>query len=227
MISLILKKIRTRFPHCFQPPNPKDYSATLGLGSTVPVQVEAYFLALNRYIKENYRVLDVGFGLGYGLIILSISAREVSGIDVDEKSYTYCHSTMVGKNPKLKFIGLYNGEKLPFDDDFFDVLTCIDVIEHVDKYDALIEEMLRVSKHGVFISTPNKRPEYTNPDGTPKNYWHLREWSGVEFKKITQNHGICTFHFINGPWEGPFQITDTENMSTLALSVFIKKEHPL
>ena len=79
-------------------PNPGDYSATMGVGTIVPCQIEAYFLALNRYVTEGASVLDVGFGLGYGLNILSIKAGKVSGIDVDSKAM-YCQETVVGRNP--------------------------------------------------------------------------------------------------------------------------------
>ena len=44
-------------------PDPKEYLAILGKGSVVPCQIEAYFLALNKYIAEEDQVLDVGFGL--------------------------------------------------------------------------------------------------------------------------------------------------------------------
>ena len=45
----------------------------------------------------------------------------------------------------------------------------------------LIEEMARVSSRVILLSTPIRRPEFTKPDGGPKNRWHLREWSYEEF----------------------------------------------
>ena len=93
---------------------------------------------------------------------------------------------------------MFDGYNLPFPDDTFDVVTCVDVIEHVEDYDRLIKEMLRVSKKGVFLSTPNRRPEYTNRDGSPKNYWHLREWSFEELEMILSKFGRTEWIFING-----------------------------
>ena len=143
----------------------------------VPVQIEAYFLALNKYVGESSLVLDVGFGLGYGLNILAIKSRELAGVDVDKKVYEYCMSTVMGRNPRLTSLNVYDGYQLQFPDNHFDVVTCVDVIEHVEDYHRLINEMMRVCKKGVFISTPSRRPEYTNKDGSPMNYWHLREWN--------------------------------------------------
>lgn len=203
--------------------NPKEYSTIVGRGSIVQCQQEAYFLALNKYLNEEDKVLDVGFGLGYGLTILSIKASEAHGVDVDQKVYDYCQQSIMGKNPKIKKLSLYDGYTLDYPDSYFDVVTCMDVIEHVEDYDRLIREMLRVSKRGVLLNTPNRRPEYTNPDGTPKNYWHLREWSFEEFDAIIKKHGTPEWNFINGPFDGPFTISSAPKEDTLALCPFLKK----
>lgn len=205
--------------------NPKKYSTIMGRGSIVPVQIEAYFLALNKYVDESTCVLDVGFGLGYGLNILAIKASQVSGVDVDKLVYEYCQDTIVERNPRLVSLELYDGNKLPFEDNSFDVVTCVDVIEHVENYREFINEMLRVSKKGVFLSTPNRRPEYTNRDGTPKNHWHLREWSFEEFDDIITDYGFIEWNFVNGPYNGPFTITSKLTDDTLALSPFIFKAY--
>ncbi|KAF5059091.1 putative S-adenosylmethionine-dependent methyltransferase [anaerobic digester metagenome] len=216
-ISSLVKK------NIMRKPNPKEYSTIIGKGSVVPVQIEAYFLALNRYLDESSKILDVGFGLGYGLNILAIKAKEVSGVDVDKKVYDYCQGTIVGRNPRLVSLGIYDGYTLLFPDESFDVVTCVDVIEHVEDFNRLIKEMLRVSRKGVFLSTPNRRPEYTNKDGTPKNYWHLREWSFEEFDEIIRKFGPVEWNFINGTYEGPFVISADLSDNTSALSPFIFK----
>ena len=207
----------------FLRPNPKKYSTIVGAGSVIPIQIEAYFLALNKYVDENAKILDVGFGLGYGLNILSIKSREVNGVDVDVKVLDYCTNTLVGKNPRLKILKIFDGYNLPFSDNTFDIVTCVDVIEHVEDYNRLIEEMLRVSIKGVFLSTPNRRPENTNKDGSPKNYWHLREWSFEEFDQIIRKFGRIEWNIINEPYEGQFTISSEINNNTFALSPFIFK----
>lgn len=222
-----LMKIKNRFYTRFikNKPNPKDYSTITSVGSIVPCQIEAYFLGLNKYVEESATVLDVGFGLGYGLNILAIKAKEVSGVEVDQKVCDYCQGTLVDRNPRLVNLSLYDGYSLDFPNNFFNVVTCVDVIEHVEDYNRLIEEMIRVSKCGVFISTPNRRPEYTNSDGTPTNYWHLREWSYDEFDEIVARHGKVEWNFLNGPFEGPFSWSKIAQENTLTLSPFIFKNN--
>ncbi len=204
-------------------PDPKEYSTIVGKGSVVPCQIEAYFLALNKYLQEKGTVLDVGFGLGYGLNILAIKAKEVYGVDVDQKVYNFCNNTVVGRNPRLINISIYDGYNLSYADNHFDIITCVDVLEHVEDYHRFLNELMRVSKAGVFISTPNRRPEFTNSDGSPKNFWHLREWNFEELDEILKVHGKVEWNFLNGNFDGPFIISQTINTDTLTLSPFVRK----
>ena len=204
-------------------PEPEEYSTIVGKGYIIPCQIEAYFLAMNKYMDDGDKVLDVGFGLGYGLNIMAIKADEVYGVDVDQQVYDYCQETVVGRNPRLVSLDIYNGYDLPFEDNKFDIVTCVDVLEHVRDYHRLVNEMLRVSKKGVFISTPNRRPEYTNPDGSPKNVWHIREWNHDELDEILRTHGEVDWNFLNGLFEGPFTISENIVENSLTLSPFIKK----
>lgn len=206
-----------------QKPDPAEYS-TVG-SQEVPCQKESYFLALNKYVKDGDRVLDVGMGIGYGMNILSIKAKEVYAVDVDKAAVENCSKTVLGKNPKVKELKHYDGYHLPYKDNFFDVVTCVDVVEHVEDYNRFIDELLRVSKRAVVFATPNRRPEYTNPDGTPKNHWHLREWSFEEFDKIIRNHAKkIDWNVLDGPWDGPFQTKAKASEDTLVLlPALIKK----
>lgn len=204
--------------------DPKLYTTTDG-PEEVLSQKECYYFALNNYIKDGDRVLDVGMGIGYGAGVLSIKASEVYAVDVDEKAVAYNKQRLLGKNPRVKDLILYDGITLPFKDRFFDVVTCIDVIEHVEDYEYFLSELIRVAKRHVIVATPNRRPEYTNPDGTPKNHWHLREWSFEEFDAIARRAkgAKVEWHFLNGPWEGPHVITLQERPDTLALLPVFKK----
>jgi SAM-dependent methyltransferase len=201
------------------PPEPDTSEYTTTDGPTeVPVQKETYYLALNEYVEDGDRVLDVGCGIGYGLNLLSIRAGEVVGVDVDAKAIDYCKTHVWKKNPKLSELRHYDGYHLPYEDGAFDVVTCVDVIEHVERYDEFVDELLRVAKRRVVLGTPNRRPEFTNPDGTPRNYWHLREWSYEELDEILRRHvSQIGWHFINGAWEGPFTISHKPLGATQAL----------
>ncbi len=218
-------KARLKVEKIDKKPDPKLYTTTDG-PQEVLSQKECYYFALNNYLKDNDRVLDVGMGIGYGMGVLSIKAKEVYAVDVDKKAVAYNKARLLGKNPRVKDLVLYNGKKLPFKDNFFDVVTCIDVIEHVEDYEAFLAELIRVSKRAVIIATPNRRPEYTEPDGSPKNYWHLREWSYDEFDAIARRakNAKVQWFFVDGPWDGPHTVRKTVGSETLVLlPVFVKE----
>ncbi|HEC65489.1 MAG TPA: class I SAM-dependent methyltransferase, partial [bacterium] len=164
-------------------------------------------------------VLDVGFGLGYGLQIMAAKVNKLIGLEVDARAVDHGRRIFKG-HPRIKQVLLCNGEGIPFKDKSFDVVTCVEVLEHVEDYKVLLLQMVRVSKRLIFITTPNRRLEYTTWDGKPRNYWHLREWSyqGLDtiLQRIPDIH--IDWNFLNGSWNGPFEWgTDvSENTLTLA-----------
>ncbi|HVE80872.1 MAG TPA: class I SAM-dependent methyltransferase [Candidatus Dormibacteraeota bacterium] len=216
----LLKKIRNILLSAGQAgvsPKPEDYSV-LDNPMEVPRQKESYFFILNKLIKEGDKVLDVGCGLGYGTTIMAIKAGQVSGVDVDQKAIDYCRDFLKKRNPKLKDLKVYDGYNLPYRDKEFDVTVSIDVIEHVEDYDAFTEELLRVTKKAVVFATPNRRPETTNSDGTPANYWHLREWKQNELDEILRKHAAkVEWYFVNGQPDGPYTISKKEEPDSLVL----------
>ncbi len=198
-------------------PHPSEYS-TLDGSIEVPCQVEAYLLCRDKYLKPTDAVLDVGFGLGYGLQIMAAKVENLIGIEIDARAVDRGRLLFKG-HPRIKKVLLYDGRDIPFEDKTFDVVTCVDIIEHVEDYKGLLLEMARVARRLTFISTPNRRPEYTLTDGRPKNYWHLREWSYEKFDSILQKIPDIQveWNFLNGPWDGPFDCTPVVSENTLAL----------
>jgi len=134
---------------------PSLYS-TLDSPAEVPIQVAAYRLARQEYIQTTDSVLDVGFGLGYGLGEMAEKASHCTGIEVDRRAVQR-GQRLIDENGGVVAIEYYDGRTIPYGDDVFDVVTCVDVIEHVPDYVNLLREMLRVSKRVVLISTPNRR----------------------------------------------------------------------
>lgn len=214
MCSRVRKAMSWRFPGRF----PGLYS-TLDAPMEVPVQVAAYELATKRYLMDGDKVCDVGFGLGYGLRIMAEKAGELAGIDIDRRAVARARSLM-DKVPRITGVMRYDGQTIPYDAGSFDVVTCIDVIEHVPDYVGLIKEMVRVSRRVVLVSTPNRLPENTGTDGKPRNHWHLREWSFWELDDILKGiPGIrLEWNFLDGPWEGPFECASVPSKNTLALT---------
>ncbi|MDD5362980.1 MAG: methyltransferase domain-containing protein [Ignavibacteria bacterium] len=189
----------------------------------VPIDAEAYRLFTGVYLKEGDSVLDVGVGMGFGLFEMMKKTKNLYGIDVDKKAVKIVKKKF-DNYESIKFRH-YNGRILPFDDNSFDFIISVDVIEHVKNYNKFLSELYRVCRKGFLISTPNRRPENTKPDGMPMNFWHLREWNKDELLQILAENGLkkIDWHFINGRNEGPFQTTNEPAGMSQTLTPFIYK----
>jgi len=190
----------------------------------IPVQVAAYNLVTEAYLAPTDRVLDIGFGLGYGLCIMSCKVDHLVGVEVDRKAFTKSRELYINNN----YVELiyYDGYHLPFGKSSFDIVTCVDVLEHVKDYYILLQDIIRITRRAIVISTPNRKPEYTRLNGRPKNPWHIREWSYLEFNEILRQLGFrYEWNFINGPWEGPLSISKEITSDTLALAPVIWFSH--
>jgi 2-polyprenyl-3-methyl-5-hydroxy-6-metoxy-1,4-benzoquinol methylase len=223
MFPWVDKRLRRWIARIFPGRYPQLYSA-LDNPMRVPLQEAAYNLVAGKYLRPDDRVLDVGFGLGYGLQIMASKAGRLAGVEVDQRAVEHARE-LVQALEQIAEVRRYDGKKLPYATHSFDVVTCIDVIEHVPDYMELLGEMLRVAWRLVIVSTPNRRSEFTRPSGRPRNRRHLREWSFEEFCAILGKHYgvriIC--HFLDGPWEGPVRVGSRLAEDTMALTPVLLK----
>lgn len=86
---------------------------------------------------ENPKILDVGCGTGANLEMLG-KFGEATGVDVSEDALEFCRQRGLSQ---VKY-GL--AENLPFADESFDLVTALDVVEHLDDDIAGLKEMHRV-----------------------------------------------------------------------------------
>ncbi len=93
-----------------------------------------------RMTYDELRILDVGCGTGANLEMLK-NFGESEGVDVSDEALEFCR----GKGLKVHK-GL--AEELPFEDESFEVVTALDVVEHLDDDVAGLKEMYRVLKKG-------------------------------------------------------------------------------
>lgn len=84
------------------------------------------------------RILDVGCGTGANLEMLA-NFGESEGVDVSDDALEFC---------RAKGLKVHKGlaEELPFEDESFDVVTALDVVEHLDDDIGGLKEMNRVMK---------------------------------------------------------------------------------
>jgi SAM-dependent methyltransferase len=83
------------------------------------------------------RILDVGCGTGANLKMLAGYGR-AEGVDISQQAVDFCHER------GLQSVRLGAAEQLPYEDDSFELVTALDVIEHLDDDVAGLREMRRV-----------------------------------------------------------------------------------
>jgi ubiquinone/menaquinone biosynthesis C-methylase UbiE len=103
---------------------------------------------------ELERILDVGCGDGNFTMLMAktCKAREVYGVEIAKGGVETARKNGI-KCYQLDI----DEEDLPFEDDFFDAVTALELIEHLFDPDHFLDEVYRVLKpNGLFIlSTPN------------------------------------------------------------------------
>jgi len=117
------------------------------------------------------RILDVGCGTGANLKMLATYGR-AEGVDISPQAVDFCHER------GLDSVKLGAIEHLPYHDGSFELVTALDVIEHLDDDVAGLQEMRRVLRDdgrllvfvpafmflwGVQDDVSNHRRRYTLP----------------------------------------------------------------
>lgn len=95
--------------------------------------------------------LDIGSGTGELIALL----RNASGMT--SRACDYTDELMRLPGQKVDIVNLNVDSTLPYDGQSFDVVTCTEVVEHLENYRSLVREAYRVTKPGgvAIFTTPN------------------------------------------------------------------------
>ncbi len=107
------------------------------------------FSALERYLpnKDELRILDVGCGTGSTLRELE-KYGQATGVDISEEAVKFCKLRGCKNVHKIDSQGLF------FEDEMFDLVVALDVIEHISDDCAALSDYYRVTKEdGILLLT--------------------------------------------------------------------------
>ena len=144
------------------------------------------FLALlDRHLgagRGGRRVLDVGCGTGTMLGYLS-RYGEAQGIDADPEAVRFC------RERGLEGVRLVEPGPLPHDPETFDLVTALDVIEHVDDDAGLLREIARVLRPGgtLLVSVPAYGWMWGPQDEIAR---HKRRYVASELRERVEGAGL-------------------------------------
>lgn len=139
-------------------------------------------------------VLDVGCGEGFTLnkLYLNKVGKVLEGIDYSKTAVA------LGKK-QYKHLILKQGSayKLPYKANSFDLVLCMEVLEHLDDPKKALQELKRVSKKYIVLSVPNE-PLFMLANfvrGKNVSRWgndieHINHWSGGSFELLVRSYGL-------------------------------------
>jgi len=160
-----------------------QYRSSLG-GYVIYLMHAASYHFAEKYCR-GMQVLDFGCGSGYGAEAISGCAKEVHAVDVSAEAIEYARNRYARQN--LHFLAIQPGERLPFQENSFDVVLSLQVIEHVENDANYIAEAARVLKAGgvIIVITPDRKHRLFNGQH-PWNRWHLREYSDKQINQLVE-----------------------------------------
>jgi ubiquinone/menaquinone biosynthesis C-methylase UbiE len=102
--------------------------------------------------RIDLRILDVGCGTGMMLVEMA-RLGQAQGVDASDEALRFCHRR------GLTAVRKCNVLELPFPDSSFDVLTAVDILEHIDDDLGALQEWSRVLKPGgrLYLFVPAHR----------------------------------------------------------------------
>jgi ubiquinone/menaquinone biosynthesis C-methylase UbiE len=150
----------------------------------------------SKYFSINKRVLEVACGSGIGLSYLAEVASSVTGIDIDDRNISTAKSNNTDPN-----IDIFKADahKLPFPDNYFDVILLLEAIYYLEYPYIFVDEAKRVlARNGrLIICTVNKDWRGFHPSKYSKNYYSVNEL-----------HKMLSCYFDDIEFYGAFKVGD-------------------
>jgi SAM-dependent methyltransferase len=117
------------------------------------LQLNLEFLEESNLLKPNYKILEVGCGIGNIVFELTKQGHDIIGRDISGEAIAHGHK----KYPDIN-IDVQPAEELNFENETFDIVLSFDLFEHVVQIDKHIIEVFRVLRPGGYymFQTPNK-----------------------------------------------------------------------
>ena len=163
------------------------------------------------------RVLDIGTGKGRLAIAAALRGARVTGLDLSEEMLKDARHAAKDVRSVIGF-ALGDAELLPYPNQVFDVVSCLEALMHFPHPDVALREMVRVTKPGgvVVLSVTNRlcltaltrritrlvlclRPALRQ--GGPQVFWYHSLWS---LRRLAASAGLT---LVKTHGQGLFQAT--------------------
>jgi ubiquinone/menaquinone biosynthesis C-methylase UbiE len=153
-------------------------------------------------IQPGYRILDMGCGSGRHTChayryddVLAVGADLNFKDVIEAKKQLKWHDTLGEHGSGHWALSVADVSNLPFKDNYFDVVICAEVMEHIPEDRLAVREVIRVLKPGstLVVSVPRYFPERIcwalSNDYTNANQGHIRIYKIKELINLLESEG--------------------------------------
>lgn len=186
-------------------------------------------------IKKRNIILDLGCGSGFHSLKAAQRCKKLIGIDCNPVQLAIAKN--IAKEKKIKnvtFIKANLEEKLPFKNNYFDIILAFDILEHLRKRNFFLSEIKKWLKPKglLYLSVPNKDTSwkklqrkvglnsYTDQD-------HKIEYSLAGIKKVLLKAGLKPLNIgpivYDTPWTGFIDLLGGISLTMYRYLVYWKK----
>ena len=161
------------------------FKRTMGLP-----RVQRVFGALRQIAPAN--LLDIGSGRGVFLwpLLDEFPGLAITAVDQDRQRASDLEAVRLGGIERLTAHQM-DATRLAFDNDSFDVVTILEVLEHLVDPGKALAEVVRVARRFIILSVPSK------PDDNPQ---HINLFSEADLRQFLTEAGVerVTFDYVPG-----------------------------
>lgn len=139
-------------------------------------------------------ILDAGCGEGFTMNKLKENGigKKIEGIEYSKEAIAF--GKKLFPDLIIKQGSIYD---LPYKDNYFDLIVCTEVLEHLKEPAKALREMLRVSKRYLIMSVPNE-PFFMlgnflrgkNLSRFGNDIGHVNHWNPLSLKNFLNQNGI-------------------------------------
>lgn len=135
------------------------------------------------------KVLECGAGEGSILKFLSDSnfCNELYALEISDSGITQIKKRDLDK---LKEVKKFNGYVIPYPDDYFDLVYCSHVIEHVEHPRVLLRELQRISQNQVFEIPLDYSPKVDRYMNDYLKIGHINVYTPSTFRFLLKSEGF-------------------------------------
>lgn len=153
-------------------------------------------------IKSGYRILDIGCGSGrHTCAAARLKHVTATGLDINYEEVSEAKNRLeyqekIGLTAGYWNILVADINRLPFGDNFFDLVICSEVLEHISDQKGAVHEVVRVLKPGmnVVVSVPRYWPEQIcwrlSEEYRSAESGHIRIYKKAELVKLLEQAGL-------------------------------------